>query len=243
MALCALRCTQRSPSSAGAQAIRVVTLAIPDPSESRRPREPTRINASTSFSYYSDDDNILTLSTNGATNGDDISGLLYTPDLAADDPCFNASRPYVPQNATRLSSFPENARYSLVALAPWLSPRCTLSYLTAAQTAQTQAFLFWKPDNKTEEKDLDLGDGGSWKRDNNYPVYVLPTDVGSELVNATADYSGNISNVPNGEELLDDHDPNDYVRLYVDVDTGESASSGFTGTFTCPSALHAPERA
>lgn len=229
--LCARNCTPYLPPT-GARAIRVVTLAIPDPDESpsRRPTEATRVNTSLSYTRYSDD-NILTLSTNGVNSGDDISGLLYTPNLAEDDACFNTSRTYVPANATRLSNFPDTERLSLVALAPWISPSCTLSYLTSARNDGTQAFLFWKPDNRTEERDLDLYDGGNWKRENNYPVYVLSTAMGNELINATADYSGNLSSVPNSEELLNDHDPDDYVRLYIDVDTGTS-SSGFTGTFT-----------
>lgn len=187
------------------------------------------MNSSISFTYDLQQ-NIRTLSTNGATSGNDITGLLYTPDLPQDDPCFNASLPYIPTNATRPSSFPDNARYSLVALAPWISPTCTLSYLAAAREVQTQGFLFFMTTNNTAEPPLandaywSVGDGGNWKRDNNYPVYVLPGTTGNALINATAEYSGDISNVRNGEQLLETQDPSDYIRLYVDIDTGQSNS-------------------
>lgn len=215
--------------SAGAQAIRVVTLAFPDPSGPSSVGDPHRVNATLSFDY-SLQQNIRTLSTTGATTGDDITGLLYTPDIAQDDPCFNASLPYVPANATKPNNFPNNARYSLVALAPWISPQCTLAYLAAAREVQTQAFLFFMPNDDTAEPPLandanwSLGDGGKWKADNAYPVYVLPGAAGTTLINATAQYSGDISSVPNAQELLETQDPSDYVRLYVDIDTGESNS-------------------
>jgi hypothetical protein len=219
--------------SAGAQAIRVVTLAFPDPSGPSSAGEPHRINSTLSFDYGLQQ-NIRTLSTNGASSGEDITGLLYTPELAQDDPCFNASLPYVPTNATRPSNFPNNARYSLVALAPWISPTCTLSYLAAARELQTQSFLFFLTNDNDEAPPLandafwNVGDGGRWKADNRYPVYVLPGAAGSTLINATADYSGNLSSIPNAQELLETEDPSDYVRLYVDIDTGQ-ANSQFPG--------------
>lgn len=213
----------------GAQTLGVITLAFPDPSGASLPGEPKKVDPNLSFQYGLQQ-NIRTLSTNDATSGNDITGLLYTPDLAADDPCVKASEPYVPANATRQANFPNNGRYALVALAPWISPTCTLSYLAAARSFQTQGFLFFLPDNSTAEPPpandatWSLGDGGNWKQDNDYPVYVVPGAVGSTLIAATADYSGNISSVPNGADLLNTYDPTDYVRLYVDIDTGASSS-------------------
>jgi hypothetical protein len=193
------------------------------------------VNATLSFNFDLQT-NIRTLSANGAVAGNDITGLLYTPDLAQDDPCFRASQPYVPANATKPSNFPNNARYSLVALAPWISPTCTLSYLAAAEDVPTQAFLFFMTNDNNEappqanDASWNVGDGGKWKSDYQFPVYVLPGASGSTLINATADYSGNLSSVPNAQQLLEMEDPNDYVRLYVDIDTGES-NSQFPGMF------------
>jgi hypothetical protein len=238
--------------SAGAQSIRVVTLAFPDPSGPSSAGEPHRINSTLSFDF-SLQQNIRTLSTSGAVAGNDITGLLYTPDLAHDDPCYNASLPYVPANATRPSNFPNNARYSLVALAPWISPTCTLTYLAAAHELQTYSFLFFMTDDNNEappqsnDAYWNVGDNGKWKEEYNFPVYVLPGASGATLINATADYSGNLSSVPNAKQLLETEDPTDFVRLYVDIDTGES-NSQFPGTsifsFSCVlystrTALHA----
>jgi hypothetical protein len=75
-----------------------------------------------------------------------------------------------------------------------------------------------------------VGDGGQWKSDNQYPVYVLPGMAGNTLIAATANYSGDIADVPHSQELLETQDPSDYVRLYVDVDTGASGSQ-YSGMF------------
>lgn len=123
--------------------------------------------------------------------------------------------------------------YNLVALAPWLSPACTLAYLSAAQRVNTQAFIFFLPDNTTleppEENNVkwELGDGGEWKSDNPYPVYVVPGLTGYDLVTATAQYSGDLASVPHGDELLNEFDSRELLRLYVDVDTGKSGSSTY----------------
>ena len=192
------------------------------------------MNATYSFTFDLQS-NIRTLSTNGAVTGNDITGLLYTPDLSENDPCFNASLSYVPRNATKPSDFPNNARYSLVALAPWISPTCTLAYLAAAQEEETRGFLFFMTNDNTEappqanDAYWNVGDGGKWKQEYQFPVYVLPGASGSTLINATGDYSGNFSSVPNSQELSETEDPSDFVRLYVDIDTGES-NSQFPGT-------------
>jgi hypothetical protein len=147
-------------------------------------------------------------------------GLIYTPDFPDGSPCIHASQPYVPANVTRLDSFPNPERLVLVALAPWLSPQCTLAYLDAAREVPTQAFLFYMPNNITHDRDLDLGDGGNWKTANHYPIYMLPGDMGYEFMAASAQYSGNISTAPYADQLLENHDTSDYVRLYADINTG-----------------------
>lgn len=50
----------------------------------------------------------------------------------------------------------------------------------------------------------------------------MPTDSGTTLMDASARYSGNMTDVPNGHELTEYYDSRDYVRLYVDIDTGMS---------------------
>jgi len=207
--------------------MQVITLAFADP-DTTPPGQQTefqRVNGSISY-YYLNSFGIRTLSTNSASAGTDVTGLLYTPDLPANDPCINASAPYVPHNVTRKASLP-NTDFDLIAVAPWISPACTLAYLNSASQDPVRGFLFFPPDNGTEEPPLpnspqwNLGDGGRWKHDNQYPVYVMPGQPGQTLLQESALYSGNLTQVPNGHLLSGMYDPRDYVRLFIDVDTGK----------------------
>ncbi|KAK3114848.1 hypothetical protein LTR53_006385 [Teratosphaeriaceae sp. CCFEE 6253] len=212
-----------------------VTYVLPnpdfvDPAQHPAPR-PARVNSTLSFAYLTSF-NLRTLSTNGASPGKAASGLLYTPTLTPGSPCINASGPYVPANATRIQNLPD-AEYDLVALAPWLSPECVQEYFAAARHADglVRAFLFWLPNDTGVETPPEvsdavwgLGDGGSWKRDNDYPVYALPGASAAELMQASDEYSGNMTEVPFGHNLTEFYDSRDYVRLYVDIDTAGSTS-------------------
>lgn len=99
--------------------------------------------------------------------------------------------------------------------------------MRAARDGPTQGFIFFMPDNSTAEPpsandvSWSLGDGGAWKRDNMFPVYVIPGVMGNDLVTASSQYSGPIEDVPNGQELLSTYDSGDYVRLFVDINTGK----------------------
>jgi len=189
-----------------------------------------RVNSSLAFEYLTTFA-IRTLSTNGIASGDDVAGLLYTPDLLPTSECINASAPYVPANATRLANLP-NTDYDLVAIAPWVSPQCVQEYLSSARDVEglVRGFLFYLPsDNGTEtppevnSQVWGLGDGGSWKRDNNYPVYAIPGASAGILMEASALYSRNISELPYGNLLVEKYNSTDYVRLLVDIGTGESS--------------------
>ena len=149
--------------------MQVITLAFADP-DTTPPGQQTefqRINSSISYTSLNSF-NIRTLSTNSANAGTDVTGLLYTPDLIDGDPCINASAPYVPSNVTRQANLPDTD-FDLIAVAPWISPECTLAYLSAAQQDPVRGFIFFPPDNSTDEPALansqqwSLGDGGKWK--------------------------------------------------------------------------------
>ncbi len=192
-----------------------------------------RVNSSYAFEYLTTFD-IRTLSTNGVASGDDVSSLLYTPDLLPESECINASAPYVPANATRLANLPDTD-YDLVAIAPWLSPQCVQEYLSSAREIDglVRGFLFYLPsDNGTEtppevnSQVWGLGDGGSWKRDNNFPVYAIPGASAGILMEASALYSQNLTDVPYGNVLVERYNSTDYVRLLVDIDTGKSSQGG-----------------
>ena len=68
----------------------------------------------------------------------------------------------------------------------------------------------------------DLNDGGQWKSENKYPVYTIPGFYGAAIMKQLALYSGNITIVPNSNLLSKLYDSHDYVRLYVNVNTGKA---------------------
>lgn len=204
-----------------ASSLQVITVDIPSPSYTTD-QTATRINSTVSFTYLLST-SIRTLSTNGASQN--LGGLLYTPVLS-DASCENATLALLPANVTRLENLPQNGQgLSIVALAPWTSPNCVLEYL---HDTRPDVFIFYLPGNEestTEPPDMNdpvwgLGDGGSWKRANHFPVYAVPGATAQTLLDASAQYSGNMTEVPYGHRLTESFDSRDYVRLLIDIDTG-----------------------
>lgn len=170
--------------------------------------------------------NIRTLSTHNAPpGGDDPYGLLYVPDLVTDH-CKLIESDHVLENTTRVSNLPANTNYSLIALAPWLvgHPECMQEYFTSARSQLTKSFLVYQPGNSLQmpppmnDESWGLEDGGSWKEDNPFPFYALAPITGTIVMNQLSLYSGNISDVPSSEELLEVLKPDDYVRLWAIID-------------------------
>lgn len=218
--------TSANQRSKGAQSVQVITLSIPNPEWQGvgSSDEAQRINASLSFNYLTSFD-IRTLSTVGASSGNDVTGLLYVPDLDEDDPCINSSAPYIPQNVTRMANLPDQD-YQTIAIAPWTSGDCALSYMKAGRARLIQGMLFFIPGNSTatppdaSNSIWDISED-RWKQENGFPVYAVPGQNGQILMAASANYSGNMTDVPFGHELTEYYDSRDYVRLYVDIDTGK----------------------
>ena len=158
-----------------------------------------------------------------------MEGLLYVPDLDNSDPCLNISQQYITQSTTRQANLPPTD-YSLIALAPWISANCTLSYLAAARADPARAFVFYPTDNSTDQPPpmndpmWGLNDGGAWKSQNKYPVYAVPGQTGALLMHHLGKYSGNMTDVENGHLLTEMYDSRDYVRLYTVITTGSQAS-------------------
>ena len=92
---------------------------------------------------------------------------------------------------------------------------------------QTQAFLFYLTDNSTgippvaNDQAWSIGDGGRWKSNNRFPVYAIPSAVGFDLMSRLAEYSGNVTEVPNGRELIDQLPSTDYIRLAAEISIGK----------------------
>ena len=212
------------PTLTGATALNVVTIVFSDP-ELNGSQNFQRINSSLSFSYLLSW-NIRTLSASAVDPGTDVVGLLYTPDLPHGDPCIKETTPYVPANVTRRSNLP-SMDYDLVALAPWVNADCTLKYLASARQDPIRAFMFFLPSNSTAdppEPDSNIWNLGKdeshWKSQNHFPVYAIPGESGQKLLTASALYIQNMTDVPHGHALTEFNPPMDYVRLFVDIDTG-----------------------
>jgi hypothetical protein len=132
-------------------------------------------------------------------------GLLYVPDLGG--VCAQS----LPRNVTRYSNLPVNTD-PVVAIAPWVSPSCTLSYLQAASYDLVSAFVFYIPDQTNpplaaaKSATWDLGDGGHWRSVTAYPVYAVASQVGGMAVAQLALYSGNAV-------------PDNQLRLWIDIAT------------------------
>jgi len=183
------------------------------------------LNESISFQYRVLS-NIQTLSTKGVDAGSDPYGILYVPDLHTEG-CKNEERDHVPANATRLANLPRNKNYALIAVAPWYSAQCTIEYFTSARNAATKAFLTYQlgQDNAMppvlNDASWNLQDGGSWQSANTFPTYALSTLTGTNIMDQLEKYSGNLSEVPNGQELSQMYPPSEYVRLWASVNTGK----------------------
>jgi hypothetical protein len=167
---------------------------------------------------------IRTLSTNSATAGHDIDGLLFTPSLRK-GVCSDASK-YISPNATTPANLPTDPDIFWVALAPWINANCTLEYFAAVRGTPTQAFVFYLLDNGTSIPPVPndpvwgLGDGGRWKSANSFPVYAVSSVTGQTIMSHLAEYSGNVTDVPNGHQLANDWPSMDYIRLAVELDIG-----------------------
>lgn len=116
---------------------------------------------------------------------------------------------------------------------PWLSRSCTRAFLDAAEPDLPVAMLTYLPSDNAASANSSTYtplpndpawalDGGSWKKDYNFPVYAVPDTIGASWMHQVAAYNGNVTDVPNGDDLRDMGlvEPTDYVRLMADISLG-----------------------
>ncbi|KIW74892.1 hypothetical protein Z517_11662 [Fonsecaea pedrosoi CBS 271.37] len=209
-----------------AQDFGVVAIVLPNPDYD--PSNGARIvNDSLGFALRASG-LIRTLSPNNPHHYDVIQGLLYTPALPASSPCDNSTRSLIPLNATTRAEIPPGD-FPLIALAPWTEPECVFSYLSVMRSDQVRGAIFFQPGASNSQpppvsdRSWTLRDGGQWKSNNEYPVYAVPGMLGAFLLDELARYSGNMSEVPFGSELVEIYDPHDTVRLYARMDVNSTS--------------------
>ncbi|KAF7546143.1 hypothetical protein G7046_g9393 [Stylonectria norvegica] len=170
------------------------------------------------------DSNLTTLTTTNAdTLNGLIQGLLYVPAID-DTACRLQQYDFIPKNVTGRDNLPPT-NYNLIALAPWFSIDCTLAYLASARLDPIRAFVFYKPNNssnKPQESDSpvwNLDDGGSWLTKNKFPIFAVSGIEGQNMMEQLSLYSGDIDEIPHGEEINKLYGPNpkDYVRVWTEL--------------------------
>ena len=128
---------------------------------------------------------------------------------------------------TRKSDFPTyQDAVPLITVAPWVSVDCTQSYLAAGRRDGVRAAIFFQPGNASSipappgDSSWSLDDGGQWKETNQYPVYAIPSIMGEVVMKELGLYSGNMTDVPYGQDLVNIYDARDFPRLYADIVLG-----------------------
>ncbi|OMP82563.1 putative RING finger membrane protein [Diplodia seriata] len=111
-------------------------------------------------------------------------------------------------------------------MAPWTSAQCIYEFLNSADTDPLLRAIIFFPTDGTQtippaanDALWDLNDGGHWKTDHNFAIYAVPSSTGRLVMNALADYSGNLTSVPHGHELSSQYHPSDYVRQIAQIPT------------------------
>ncbi|OBR10090.1 Ring finger domain-containing protein [Colletotrichum higginsianum IMI 349063] len=169
--------------------------------------------------------NLTTLSTtNSETHDGIIRGLLYIPDLSVTDPCYEQQYDIIPRNATTQATLPPS-NYNLIALAPWFNATCTRAYLASARLDPIRAFIFYRPNNSTREPQgadspiWDLEDGDAWRSQNRFPIFAIPGAEGNKMMRQLSLYSGNISQIPFGDQIEQRYEPHDddFVRIWTEL--------------------------
>jgi len=208
-----------------ANRIGIFTIDFPDPAIATNfnNNKFNTLNDSISFSYRISG-NTQTLSTKGVSPGTDPYGILYVPELQSDG-CKTEEEQHVEQNVTRIANLPRGRNYALIAVAPWFSPQCMLEYFVAARRSPTKAIFVYQPGQGNarppvlNDASWNLQDGGQWQSDNTFPTYALSTMTGENIMDQLAQYSGNLTDVPNGDRLATVYEKSDYVRLWSTVVT------------------------
>lgn len=173
------------------------------------------------------DRTVQTLSTNGVPDSRQISGLLFVPTLAAEDPCNDLAAEFVPRNVTRHEDI-SNFQYPSIGIAPWISVACTNSFLAASREAESDALVFFQP-HKNEsgipppatDPCWNLDDSDQWKKDNDYPIYAIPGPAAATLMRELAWFSNGRTNRSDDGNYTSFQKRDSNVRLFTMIANGK----------------------
>ncbi|KAK9368062.1 hypothetical protein V1509DRAFT_94326 [Lipomyces kononenkoae] len=155
--------------------------------------------------------------------GLDVTALLYVPTIADPGNCGSNS---LPNNVTHVSQLP--TRYNNIALAPLTSPNCAQLWMDRAHWDGAQDIIFYGPNDNgsgSSSRNSTAIPGPEWIGSTSgltYSVYYIDGNLGNQLVNYLSLYSGNMTGVPYGSELVQYFDFRDYVRVAVEVNNPSS---------------------
>lgn len=68
-------------------------------------------------------------------------------------------------------------------------------------------------------------DGGSWRQQNDFPIYRVSRSVAGTMLGISRQYSKNITDLPFGDQLTQEYGPRSYIRLGVFVDTAGNGTN------------------
>ncbi|KAL2802637.1 hypothetical protein BJX63DRAFT_105969 [Aspergillus granulosus] len=153
------------------------------------------VNGNASFRFVLDGD-IRTLSSKNAPKVGPIKGLLYVPSLDGHDDCNNTLAPHIPANVSRYQDVAQYG-YHTIGLAPWVTPDCSRWFLEASGRVGTKALVFFLPSSEDDKPppahdDVWLLAGEPpWKNMSQFPIYAIPGQAGTTLMEQLSWYSGN----------------------------------------------------
>ncbi|KAK9447057.1 uncharacterized protein V1518DRAFT_429377 [Limtongia smithiae] len=167
--------------------------------------------------------------------GLDYSSLLYVPSISDEEDC---GQDLMPANVTKIANLPPG--YNVVAFAPLTSPECAQVWMLRAERDSALGLIFYGPeDYNTNARDGIDDDfsadvvstlatpNASWiggVSGFTYSVLYLTAGPGAQIVQHLSDYSGNMTGVPYGTDLVNYFDFRDYVRVVIEMQLPDSGS-------------------
>lgn len=106
---------------------------------------------------------------------------------------------------------------------PWTSSiACTQAFLSQARADAVKGAIAFQPNLTSPPAPIDsswsLQDASLWKSDNQFPIYGIGSDRASQIYYEMTLYTGNMSQAPNGDLLVEQYDPRDFPRIFAHID-------------------------